>query len=430
MANTYLGSVEWGWQSDASGDRHAQAVRGAGVRRAHRDLHAGGRRRGTTRRSTTSDREKTAVESVDLPITTLPSGVQAAVDMTTSDILARLPVVRAELAGLPAGPSVDRTNKEFELRALETELAKRKIKIDLTCNSLSDTGGAASPPEDEVWLALSGGGAPTLALTAQRTFRKGDAHSYQFPVNDFLPLTRRVHDRGQRARPRRRGRPRARRRAHRLRLVAAVRDDRAASIRAATTRQRRLRQVAIALPATASARSDGLELAIAVERATLARDASQTRSEDPLRVFFAAEGPRRQPSRLPGRRAGRRGRRALAALHRQAQRLDAGTGRSRAGRGGRRRPRPQRLGARSHQRPRAARAGGVRADGDLPRRPAGRLVRVDRRRAGRARRVRLRRRIALSACPAGHRGSRRLRPRRVIRRRIQTVSGAYGVLRA
>lgn len=188
MANTYLGSIEWGWTSDASGTvtlKPLVALASGAPTAAFMEAA------GVWNKSTfhDKDKKKTEVQSVDLPITTLPSGVQAAVDMTTTDIVARLPVVRAELAAMKAGPSVDRTNKEFERLALETELAKRKIKIDLSCLSLSDTGGAAAPPEDEVWLALSGGGAPTLALTAQRKFRKGDAHSWQFPVKDFLPLS-------------------------------------------------------------------------------------------------------------------------------------------------------------------------------------------------------------------------------------------------
>jgi hypothetical protein len=113
--------------------------------------------------------------------------------MSTVEILARLPVVRTELAGLPAGPNTDRTNKQFELRALEAELGRRKINVALTCNSISDTGGAANPPEDEVWLALNGGGSMAIALTATRTFRRGNAHTFQFPVNDFLPLSGPVH---------------------------------------------------------------------------------------------------------------------------------------------------------------------------------------------------------------------------------------------
>jgi hypothetical protein len=200
MANTYLGSIEWGWQSDAagvvtlkpfvalaSGAPTATFMQAAGVWNAaeFHDDSAGPR--------WLQEWLGLVVPSVDLPITTLPSGVRAAVDMTTTDILARLPVVRGELGGLPAGPSVDRTNKEFELRALVSELEKRKINVTLTCNSISDTGGAASPPEDEIWLALDGGGTFATTLTAIRPFRTGNTHTYEFPVRDFLPLTAPVH---------------------------------------------------------------------------------------------------------------------------------------------------------------------------------------------------------------------------------------------
>ncbi len=44
------------------------------------------------------------------------------------------------------------------------------------------------------------------------------------------------------------------------------------------------------LPQAASARSEGLELAIAVERATLGVTLAN-RGDDPLTVYFAAEGP-------------------------------------------------------------------------------------------------------------------------------------------
>ena len=197
MQDTYLGSVEWGWQSDAagvvtlkpfvalaSGAPTATFMQAASTWNAA-EFHDDG---------FWARILDDPVQSVDLPITTLPSGARAAVDMTTVDILARLPVVRGELAGLPAGPSVDRTNKDFELRALVTELAKRKINIDLTCNSISDTGGAASPAEDEAWLSLSGGGgAPSITLTGTRTFRRGDAHTYQFALTEFMPLTGAIH---------------------------------------------------------------------------------------------------------------------------------------------------------------------------------------------------------------------------------------------
>ena len=196
MENTYLGSVEWGWESDAAGTVTLKPFRA---------LASGAPTASFMTAATTWNAAEfhddslwgrwfgDPIQTVDLPITTLPSGVQAAVDMTTVDLLARLPVVRAEVTGLPAGPSVDRTNKEFELRALVTELATRKITLELICNSISDTGGAASPAEDETWLALSGGGSPTLALTGERKYRNGDAHTYEFPITDFMPMTGAVH---------------------------------------------------------------------------------------------------------------------------------------------------------------------------------------------------------------------------------------------
>ena len=121
MENTYLGSIEWGWQSDAAGNvtlnpfvalasgaPTAAFMQAAGQWNASifHDDSFWGTILGTT------------VETVDLPITTLPSGVKAAVDMTTAEILARVPVVQGEIRGLGGGPSVDRTNKEFEMRAL------------------------------------------------------------------------------------------------------------------------------------------------------------------------------------------------------------------------------------------------------------------------------------------------------------------------
>jgi hypothetical protein len=197
MQDTYLGSVEWGWQSDATGTVTLKPFTPLASGAPTATFMGAAT---TWNAATFHDQsfwgtllDETA-ETVDLPITTLPSGVKAAVDMTTPEILARSRVVQGEIAGLPAGPGVDRTNKEFELRALVTELAKRKIQINLTCNSISDTGSAANPAEDEVGVSLDGGGGGLgLTLTGNRTYRAGDAHTYTFPVTDFMPLTGSVH---------------------------------------------------------------------------------------------------------------------------------------------------------------------------------------------------------------------------------------------
>jgi hypothetical protein len=197
MQDTYLGSVEWGWSSDASGNvtlkPFAPVASGAPTSTfmgaastwnaaIFHDQSFWGTLAGDT------------TDSVDLPITTIASGAKAAVDMTTQEIITRLPVVGGQVSGLPAGAGVDRTNQEFEQRALATELAKRKIVVTLICGSISDTGGAASPAEDEVWLSLEGGKEDVgMTLTGTRTFTAGDAHAYEFPITDFLPLTKKVH---------------------------------------------------------------------------------------------------------------------------------------------------------------------------------------------------------------------------------------------
>jgi hypothetical protein len=197
MENTYLGSGEWGWQSDATGNvtlkpfvALASGAPTAAFMQASGQWNA----------SIFHDDSFWGVllgetaDTVDIPITTLPSGVKAAADMTTAEILSRVPVVQAEIRSLAAGPGVDRTNKEFEMRALVTELGKRKLRLGLDCHSISDTGGAASPPEDEVWLALSGGsGGLGMTLTSTKTYRAGDSHTYEFALTDFLPLTSPLH---------------------------------------------------------------------------------------------------------------------------------------------------------------------------------------------------------------------------------------------
>jgi hypothetical protein len=183
--NTYLGSVSWGWRSDKNGQVTVDALTlvRAGAPSAE-FMGAAEKWNAATFHDTSS---KAAASTVDIPITTLDSGDVAAAQRTTPDLIARIELVKKQIAKLAAG--TDLTNKQFELRALETELPTRQIKITLICRSISDTKGAANPPEDEVWLSVTGGGSPTVAMTATRSFRKGDAHTYSFAATDFLPLS-------------------------------------------------------------------------------------------------------------------------------------------------------------------------------------------------------------------------------------------------
>lgn len=185
LKDTYLGSIEWGWESDTTGTVTLKPFRllQAGV---PTDSFMGAAH--TWNDAVMHDKDGTKVNTVDLPTPMQHSNSVAAVDMSTPSLLGRLPVARRELAGFPPGPSPERVNTEFEIRAMETELAKRKIFVTLACNSISDTGGAASPPEDEVWLSLDGGGSMAIGLTGTRTFRRGDSHRYEFALGDFMPM--------------------------------------------------------------------------------------------------------------------------------------------------------------------------------------------------------------------------------------------------
>jgi hypothetical protein len=123
MKDTYLGSVRWGWKADAAGtvslDPASLQLVNAGAPSS--DFMAAAQKwNDQTIKDTTTG---TVHDTVNLPITTFDSGSIAAGDRRTEDLRARLDQVNAELAGMPAG--VDRTNKEFEKRALEAELTRR-----------------------------------------------------------------------------------------------------------------------------------------------------------------------------------------------------------------------------------------------------------------------------------------------------------------
>jgi hypothetical protein len=123
MANTYLGSVEWGWSVDAKGD----ATLGPdpiGLVRAgaptEQFMKAAKRWNAAKLKDPSTGKEH---ETVDLPLTSLDSGSVAASSRATPDLVKRIAKVKDEIKGLKAG--VDRTNKEFEKRVLEAELATR-----------------------------------------------------------------------------------------------------------------------------------------------------------------------------------------------------------------------------------------------------------------------------------------------------------------
>ncbi|WP_433302552.1 DUF4157 domain-containing protein [Actinoplanes sp. CA-030573] len=182
--DTYLGSVSWGWRSDAAGDVTVDPVTlvRAGTPSAE-FMGAAERWNAATFHDTASG---DAATPVAVPLAFMDSGAVAAADRTTADLLGRLAVVGLELMAaqaLGAAMATDQTNKDFERKALEAELRKRRVKVAVHVISTEDTIGS-----DEVYVTMTG---PSGAVvrSATRDLDDGDKRNFFLPLASLLPLT-------------------------------------------------------------------------------------------------------------------------------------------------------------------------------------------------------------------------------------------------
>ncbi|RIK46864.1 MAG: hypothetical protein DCC58_01695 [Chloroflexi bacterium] len=192
MANTWLGSVEWGWKSDATGTvtlnpATLRLVRAGTPTTAFMDAA-----RKWNSMTITDPTTGTSYNTVDLPATFLSSGTKAAPDMTTKELLTALAAVNSDQGVLGVVQSIpgaagmvanDVTNKNFEKRALEEELKKRKVKIDVKVNSTEDWLGS-----DEVYVRLTGPGGG-VHKTAVHDLNDGQSYSFLAPLEKIVPLS-------------------------------------------------------------------------------------------------------------------------------------------------------------------------------------------------------------------------------------------------
>jgi len=199
--NTYLGSVSWGWRSDAAGTVAVDPLAIVRAGTPSPEWMAAAQR---WNNATFTDTGTGATHaSVDIPITSADSATSAAVNMTTADLLARLSLVNGQLGlmsltslatlfGLTTPPpAIDRQQKEFEKLALETELARRNAKVSVRVISTEDWTGA-----DEVYVTLAGPGG--VKRSGVVDLNDGDSHDFLVPLAAAMPLagpvTVRVYD--------------------------------------------------------------------------------------------------------------------------------------------------------------------------------------------------------------------------------------------
>jgi len=113
---TFYGSVNWGWQTDENGalTKRPLSVVTTGVPTATFMEAA---------KLWNANPTSTGAATIALPTSTLPSSTTLPSSRTTSELVLDIARITSELAVMVAG--TDKTNKEFEKRALEFELAKR-----------------------------------------------------------------------------------------------------------------------------------------------------------------------------------------------------------------------------------------------------------------------------------------------------------------
>jgi len=193
--NTYLGSVSWGWRSDAVGNVTVDPI--ALVQAGPpSDAFMGAAERWNA--ATFHDTSLGALgpllgaigvgasTPVGIPITHMNAGSVAAVNMTTSDLLSRLATVTMQIGALTlAGSAVatDLTNKQFEKTALEAELRRRNVKVMVHVVSTEDWTGA-----DEVYVKMIGDGGRATTSRAH-DLNDGQAHDFLMPLEPLWPIT-------------------------------------------------------------------------------------------------------------------------------------------------------------------------------------------------------------------------------------------------
>jgi hypothetical protein len=139
--NTYLGSVSWGWRSDAAGQVTLDPLTlvQAGPPSAE-FMAAAARWNAATFHDTGTG---AAASPVNIPTTTFTSVPPSS--RTTGGLIIQIARLTTEIASLPAG--TDKVNKEFEKRVLEAELARRADQPTLTLPAQEAAAALLSTPD-------------------------------------------------------------------------------------------------------------------------------------------------------------------------------------------------------------------------------------------------------------------------------------------
>lgn len=199
LANMYMGSVEWGWRSDATGKATLDPAALRVVRMGPPSAAFTDAARLWNASTFTDAATGTAYSTVDLPLSEqtvvvpMPFGLPPLQfnvtddpgGLPTLDLALRLAGLKTELAGLADGP--DKVRKNFLKLAYDRELGRRNVKVAVKVKSTEDWLGA-----DHVYCRLTGAKAH---VTETKKLNDGDSFDFLVPLSALaadLPLTQSV----------------------------------------------------------------------------------------------------------------------------------------------------------------------------------------------------------------------------------------------
>jgi hypothetical protein len=176
LANSYLGTVAWGYQSGSDGVSTLTPTPIVVVEQGNPSAMFNAAAQ-TWNDAILPDRATpgTTYDTVNLPI----DNARRPSEMSSPEILTKLSTIDAEIAGLAGA---DQSRKQLEKRALENEAHSRTMSVSVDVKSTEDWTGA-----DEVYVRLTGNG--TQVTSDQHSLNDGESFTFSIPLGAALPGT-------------------------------------------------------------------------------------------------------------------------------------------------------------------------------------------------------------------------------------------------
>ena len=186
MANTYLGSVEWGWKCDASG---TATVEPAAIKLVSPGLPTGAfvdaGKKWNAAKTVKDPKSKKALDTIDLPLPTsaVETSSKPAGERSTGEMLVALGSV---ISALSTAKDVDKNAKTLEKNAMQQALNTRQVIVDVKVNKTEDWTGA-----DEVYAQLKSGS--KRAKTPVKSLNDGQSGQFTLPLPALMPVNGPIH---------------------------------------------------------------------------------------------------------------------------------------------------------------------------------------------------------------------------------------------